>query len=46
MEGNVSEQACVNTTKYADDCSMDTSIRTGESSDLQSALDSEKIRWN
>jgi hypothetical protein len=40
MEENVSEQACVNTTKYADDCTMDTSIRTGESSDLQSALDS------
>jgi hypothetical protein len=42
MEENVSEQACVNTTKYADDCTMDTSIRTGESSDLQSALDSEQ----
>jgi retron-type reverse transcriptase len=40
MGENVSEQACVNTTKYADDCTMDTSIRTGESSDLQSALDS------
>ncbi|CAB4011248.1 Hypothetical predicted protein [Paramuricea clavata] len=40
MEDNVSEQTCVNTTKYADDCTMDTSIRTGESSDLQSALDS------
>ena len=40
MDENVSEQACVNTTKYADDCTMDTSIRTGESSDLQSALDS------
>ncbi|CAB3994287.1 Hypothetical predicted protein [Paramuricea clavata] len=35
-----SEQACVNTTKYADGCTIDTSIRTGESSDLQSALDS------
>jgi hypothetical protein len=42
MEENVSEQACVNTTKYADDCPMDTSIRTGESGDLQSALDSVK----
>ena len=40
MEESVSEQACVNTTKYADDCTMDTSIRTGEFSDLQSALDS------
>ncbi|CAB4013597.1 Hypothetical predicted protein, partial [Paramuricea clavata] len=40
MEENVSEQACVNTIKYADDCTMDTSIRLGESSDLQSALDS------
>jgi hypothetical protein len=40
MEENVSEQACVNTTKYVDNCTMDTSIRTGESSDLQSALDS------
>ena len=40
MEENVSEQACANTTKYADDCTMDTSIRLGESSDLQSALDS------
>jgi hypothetical protein len=39
MEEKVSEQACVNTTKYADDCTMDMSIRTGESSDLQSALD-------
>jgi hypothetical protein len=38
MEENVYEQACVNTTKYADECTMDTSIRTGESSDLQSAL--------
>ncbi|CAB4019987.1 Hypothetical predicted protein [Paramuricea clavata] len=40
MEENVSEQACVNTIKYADDCTMDTSIRLGEFSDLQSALDS------
>ena len=30
MEENVSEQACVNTTKYVDDCTMDKSIRTGE----------------
>jgi hypothetical protein len=40
MEENVSEQACVNTTKYANDCTMDTPIRLGESSDLKSALDS------
>ena len=40
MEKNVSEQACVKTTKYADDCTINTSIRTGESSDFQSALDS------
>ncbi|CAB3982860.1 Hypothetical predicted protein [Paramuricea clavata] len=39
LEGRT-QQACVNTIKYADDCTMDTSIRLGESSDLQSALDS------
>ncbi|CAB3999533.1 Hypothetical predicted protein [Paramuricea clavata] len=40
MEENVSEQACVNTTKYADDCTMDTSIRLGESSDLHDKISS------
>ena len=40
MEDNVPVQANVNTDKYADDCTMDTSVRTGELSHLQSALDS------
>ena len=40
MEDNVPVQANVNTDKYADDCTIDTSVRTGELSHLQSALDS------
>ncbi len=40
MEDNIPEQANVNTHKYADDYTMDTSVRTEECSQLQSALDS------
>ena len=40
MEDNIPEQANVNTQKYADDCTIDTSVRTEECSQLQSALDS------
>ncbi len=40
MENNIPEQTNVNTHKYAEDCTMETSVRTKECSQLQSALDS------
>ncbi len=40
MEDNIPEQANVNIHIYADDCAMDTTVRTEECGQLQSALDS------
>ena len=39
LEDGVPEQSRVNTGKYADDCTMDTSVNAGEPSSLQRALD-------
>ena len=40
MEDNIPEQANVNQHKYTNNCTMDTSVKTEECSQLQSALDS------